>query len=103
VPLLSSMRHARRAVDEEDPYGRGPSGDHPDHPDHSRAQLVEDIVAFIESIDDAVVLFGHSAGGAHALEATANTAAVSALALSPMSCCGSRKQRPAPPWEADDD
>jgi pimeloyl-ACP methyl ester carboxylesterase len=58
--------------------GRGPSGD---HPDHSRGRIVEDIVAFVESIDDAVMLFGHSAGGTHALEATANTAAVCALAL----------------------
>ncbi len=58
--------------------GRGPSGD---HPDHSRARIVEDIVAFVESISDAVLLFGHSAGGTHALEAAANTTAVRALAL----------------------
>jgi pimeloyl-ACP methyl ester carboxylesterase len=58
--------------------GRGPSGD---HPDHSRARIVEDIVAFVESIGDAVLLFGHSAGGTHALEAAANTTAVRALAL----------------------
>jgi pimeloyl-ACP methyl ester carboxylesterase len=58
--------------------GRGPSDD---HPDHSRQRIVEDIVAFVESIDGPVRLFGHSAGGAHALEATANTAAVGALAL----------------------
>lgn len=58
--------------------GRGPSGD---HPDHSRERIVEDIVAFTESIGDSVLLFGHSAGGAHALEAAANTAAVRAMAL----------------------
>jgi pimeloyl-ACP methyl ester carboxylesterase len=58
--------------------GRGPSGD---HPDHSRGRIVEDIVAFVEGIGDSVLLFGHSAGGAHALEAAANTAAVRALAL----------------------
>ena len=58
--------------------GRGPSDD---HPDHSRARIVEDIVAFVESIGDDVLLFGHSAGGTHALEAAANTAVVRALAL----------------------
>lgn len=58
--------------------GRGPSGD---HADHSRARVVEDIVAFVERIGDPVLLFGHSAGGAHALEAAADTAAVRALAL----------------------
>lgn len=58
--------------------GRGPSGD---HPDHSRERIVEDIVTFVESISDTVLLFGHSAGGAHALEAAANTAAVRALAV----------------------
>lgn len=58
--------------------GRGPSGD---HPDHSRERIVEDIVAFVESIGDSVLLFGHSAGGAHVLEAVANTTAVRALAV----------------------
>lgn len=58
--------------------GRGPSED---HPDHSRERLVEDVVALIESIADDVHLFGHSAGGAHALEAAANTDAVSSLTL----------------------
>lgn len=52
-----------------------------DHPDHSRERLVEDVVAFVESIGDAVMLFGHSAGGTHALEAAAHTSAVGALAL----------------------
>jgi pimeloyl-ACP methyl ester carboxylesterase len=52
-----------------------------DHPDHSRERLVEDIVAFVESIGDAVVLFGHSAGGTHALEAAAHTSAVRDLVL----------------------
>jgi pimeloyl-ACP methyl ester carboxylesterase len=58
--------------------GRGPSGD---HPDHSRERIVEDIVAFTESIGNEVLLFGHSAGGAHALEVAGNTEAVRALAL----------------------
>jgi pimeloyl-ACP methyl ester carboxylesterase len=58
--------------------GRGPSGD---HPDHSRERIVADVVAFVESIGEGVLLFGHSAGGTHALEAAANTAAVSGLAL----------------------
>lgn len=58
--------------------GRGPSDD---HPDHSRERIVEDVVAFVESIGDEVLLFGHSAGGAHALEAAATTTAVRALAL----------------------
>lgn len=58
--------------------GRGPSDD---HPDHTRARIVEDIVAFAESIGDSVRLFGHSAGGAHALEAAASTASIRVLAL----------------------
>lgn len=58
--------------------GRGLSGD---HADHSRERLVEDIVAFVESIGDRVALFGHSAGGAQALEAAAHTSAVRSLAL----------------------
>ena len=58
--------------------GRALSGD---HPDHSRARLVEDVVAFVDSIGESVVLFGHSAGGAHALEAAAHTAAVGTLVL----------------------
>ncbi|MBA0126378.1 alpha/beta hydrolase [Haloechinothrix sp. YIM 98757] len=58
--------------------GRGLSGD---HPDHSRERLVADVVAFVESIGDEVLLFGHSAGGTHALEAAAHTSAVGALAL----------------------
>ncbi len=58
--------------------GRGLSGD---HPDHSRERVVADVVAFVESIGDDVLLFGHSAGGTHALEAAAHTSAVSALVL----------------------
>lgn len=58
--------------------GRSLSGD---NPDHSRARLVEDVVAFVESIGDPVALFGHSAGGAHALEAAAHTSAVATLTL----------------------
>jgi pimeloyl-ACP methyl ester carboxylesterase len=52
-----------------------------DHPDHSHERLVEDVTAFVESIGDDVVLFGHSAGGVHALEAAARTSALRALAL----------------------
>ncbi len=58
--------------------GRGLSGD---NPDHSRARVVEDVVAFAESVGDSVVLFGHSGGGTHALEAAAHTAAVGTLVL----------------------
>lgn len=58
--------------------GRALSGD---HPDHSRERLVEDVVAFVESIGEPVLLFGHSAGGTHALEAAAHTSAVGTLAL----------------------
>lgn len=58
--------------------GRGLSGD---HPDHSRERIVEDVVAFVESIVEPVLLFGHSAGGTHALEAAAHSSAVGALAL----------------------
>lgn len=52
-----------------------------DHPDHSHDRLVEDVVAFIESIGDDVCLFGHSAGGTLSLEAAARLSAVDALAL----------------------
>ncbi|GAB2742257.1 alpha/beta hydrolase [Salinifilum aidingensis] len=58
--------------------GRALSGD---SRDHSRARLVEDVIAFVESIGEPVVLFGHSAGGAHALEAASRTSAVTTLAL----------------------
>lgn len=58
--------------------GRGPSGD---HHDHSHERLVEDVVAFVESIDDTVYLFGHSTGGAHALEAAARASEIHGLAL----------------------
>jgi pimeloyl-ACP methyl ester carboxylesterase len=58
--------------------GRKPSND---HPDHSRERLVQDIVAFAESIGEPAGLVGHSFPGALALEAAARTLAVSALAL----------------------
>lgn len=58
--------------------GRGLSSD---KPDHSWERLVEDVQAFVESIDEPVGLVGHSSGGALALEATARTDAVSSLAL----------------------
>ena len=52
-----------------------------DHPDHSHERLVQDVTAFVESIGDRVMLFGHSAGGVHALETAARTSALRALAL----------------------
>lgn len=58
--------------------GRSLSGD---NPDHSLERLVQDVTAFVESIGDGVVLFGHSAGGVHALEAAARTPALRALVL----------------------
>jgi pimeloyl-ACP methyl ester carboxylesterase len=58
--------------------GRGLSDD---HPDHARERLVEDVVAVVESIGDEVHLFGHSAGGTHALEAAASTSALGSLLL----------------------
>jgi pimeloyl-ACP methyl ester carboxylesterase len=48
--------------------GRGLSGD---HPDHSPERLVQDVVAFVKSIDERVGLVGHSRGAAQALSAAA--------------------------------
>lgn len=58
--------------------GRGLSDD---SPDHSRERLVEDIAAFVDSIDAPVGLVGHSSAGALALEAAARCAGVSAVAV----------------------
>jgi pimeloyl-ACP methyl ester carboxylesterase len=58
--------------------GRGLSGD---DPDHSRERLVEDVVAFVESIPEEVALFGHSAGGPLVMEAASRARNVRALAL----------------------
>jgi len=58
--------------------GREPSQD---APDHSRERIVQDIAAFVGSIGGSVGVIGHSSGGALALEAAAQTPAVSALAL----------------------
>lgn len=58
--------------------GRGLSDD---SPDHSRERLLEDITAFVDSIDAPVGLVGHSSAGALALEAAAHCAAVSAVAV----------------------
>lgn len=58
--------------------GRGLSDD---NPDHSRERLLEDITAFVDSVDAPVGLVGHSSAGALALEAAARCAAVSAVAV----------------------
>jgi pimeloyl-ACP methyl ester carboxylesterase len=58
--------------------GRGLSDD---HADHRHERLVEDVVAFVDSIEDAVVLFGHSAGATHVLDAAAVSSSVRAVAL----------------------
>lgn len=58
--------------------GRGLSGD---HPDHRHERLVEDVVAFVDSIEDEVVLFGHSAGATHVLDAAAVSSSVRAVAV----------------------
>lgn len=58
--------------------GRGSSDD---NPDHSRARLLEDIVAFVDSIGAPVGLVGHSSAGALALEAAAGCPEVRAVAV----------------------
>ena len=58
--------------------GRGLSDD---HPDHTRERLLEDITAFVDSLDAPVGLVGHSSAGALALEAASRCAAVSAVAV----------------------
>lgn len=58
--------------------GRGLS---PPHPDVSRERLVEDLVAFADSIGEPVGLMGHSSGATLALGAAADAERVSGLAL----------------------
>jgi pimeloyl-ACP methyl ester carboxylesterase len=58
--------------------GKGLSAD---HRDHSQDRLVADVMAFVDSIGEPVGLMGHSSGGVLALEATARSEAVTALAL----------------------
>jgi pimeloyl-ACP methyl ester carboxylesterase len=60
------------------PRGRGASAG---HPDRSAGRLVDDVVAYVESLPAPVTLFGHSSGGVLALEAAARCDAVGALAL----------------------
>jgi pimeloyl-ACP methyl ester carboxylesterase len=60
--------------------GRGLSGE-PSRPDYSPGRLVEDVVAFTQSIGDSVGLIGHSLGGSLALAAAARSTAVSSVAV----------------------
>jgi pimeloyl-ACP methyl ester carboxylesterase len=60
------------------PRGRGPSAD---HPDRSRERLLDDVVAYVESLGSPVTLFGHSSGGVLAIEAAARCGVVDALML----------------------
>jgi pimeloyl-ACP methyl ester carboxylesterase len=57
--------------------GRGLSTD---HPDHSSERLLEDITAFVDSIDAPVRLVGHSSAGALALDVAARNDNVVAVA-----------------------
>lgn len=57
--------------------GRGLSED---NPDHTRDRLLEDITAFVDSLDAPVGLVGHSSAGALVLEVAARCAAVHAVA-----------------------
>jgi pimeloyl-ACP methyl ester carboxylesterase len=58
--------------------GRGRSGD---HPDHAYERLVQDVVAFAASVGEPVGVLGHSSGGRLALDAAAETPAISRLAV----------------------
>lgn len=58
--------------------GRGLSED---HPDHTRERLLEDITAFVDSLDAPIGLVGHSSAGVLALEVAARCAAVAAVAV----------------------
>jgi pimeloyl-ACP methyl ester carboxylesterase len=60
--------------------GRGLSHEPPDG-DYALERLVQDVVAFVESIGQPVGLVGHSLGGALALGAAAASAAVSRVAV----------------------
>ena len=78
-PLLPSLE-ARFTCYLISTRGRGRSAE-PADGDYSLERLVEDVVTFVEGIDQPVGLFGHSLGGALALGAAANSAAVSAVAV----------------------
>lgn len=60
--------------------GRGLSAD-PSDGDYSLDRLVQDVVAFVESVGEPVGLVGHSLGGALALGAAADTDVVSSVAV----------------------
>jgi pimeloyl-ACP methyl ester carboxylesterase len=57
--------------------GRGSSGD---HPDHSIGRMVDDIIAYVDSIEGPTGLVGWSAGATLALAAAALSDAVTAVA-----------------------
>jgi pimeloyl-ACP methyl ester carboxylesterase len=57
--------------------GRGQSAD---SPDHSPGRLVDDIIAFAESIGEPVFIAGLSSGAAQALAVAARSDAISAVA-----------------------
>ncbi len=57
--------------------GRGLSGD---HPDHTPPRLIEDVTAFVDSIEEPACLLGWSGSGAWCLGAAARTQAVTAVA-----------------------
>lgn len=58
--------------------GRGLSED---NPDHTSARLLEDITAFVDSLNAPVGLVGHSSAGALALEVAARCATVTAVTV----------------------
>lgn len=49
------------------------------HPDHSASRLIEDVVAYVESIGEPVLLFGQSSGAVLAIDAAARTECVRGL------------------------
>ena len=57
--------------------GRGLSGD---HPDHSFGRLVDDVIAYVESLGEPTGLVGWSVGASLAFTATAQSDAVTAIA-----------------------
>jgi pimeloyl-ACP methyl ester carboxylesterase len=66
------------AVYTYDRRGRGDSGD---TPPYAVEREIEDLQAVIEATGGSAALFGHSSGGALALEATARSVSVSRLAM----------------------
>lgn len=58
--------------------GRGLSDD---HPDHGRGRLIDDIVAYVESLGGPTGLVGYSSGGGMTLAAAAQADAVKAIAV----------------------